>query len=405
MPVCDCSMPTGPGPAQRKPCGQGEVGGSVGARWRVSDDESRHYEIRTAEPLLDADSVDLLSGGHVPGRRFVILDNGVPPWWREQLSTYFRRHGVDIHLMALQGGEACKEMTVVLRIIEEVEAFGLDRRNEPIIVIGGGAVLDVGGFAASIYRRGVPYIRVPTTLVGYVDAAVGIKTAVNFGGLKNLIGTFSAPYLVLLDRAFLRSLPSRAVSSGLGEILKLGLGCDEQIFVLLEREAGILAEGGLGTASALRLLTRSIEVMLRELHPNLHESNLSRAVDLGHTFSQVFEMIGGGGALGHGEAVSLDLGISAILSAHRGLLSESELLRLARLMSQLGLPTTLPEMATEALWRSVLERKRHRGGQQRIPLPRRLGECVFVDDITPDELDAAMAVFLRTFNEQALYGA
>ena len=365
--------------------------------WKVSDSEPRSYEIRSVEPLLEGSA--LLSGGHVPGRRFVILDNGVPPRWRDLLRSYFERHRVEVQIMELRGGESCKEMPVVMQIIERLETFQLDRRGEPIIVIGGGAVLDVGGFAASIYRRGVPYIRVPTTLLGYVDASVGIKTAINFGSLKNLIGTFSEPYLVLLDTGLFDSLPTREISSGLGEILKLGFGCSTPLFRLLERQSNILEPRAFRTLGGRQMLHLAIEVMLRELRPNLRETDLWRVVDLGHTFSQAFEMVDNGNRLRHGEAVSLDVGISAVLAARRGLLPQADIARLARLTSRLGLPTTMPNVSSETLWCSVLERTRHRAGRQRIPLPRHLGECVFVDDVTADELAAAIDAFPRAFSQ------
>lgn len=358
--------------------------------WRIHASSSNEYEVRVAEPLFDPSNDALLSGGSKQERRFVILDDGVPGVFRSRLSSYFETRGIEARLMVVGGGEKCKSMETVLAIMAAIEDFRLDRRNEPVIVVGGGAVLDAGGFAASVYRRGVPFVRVPTTLLAYVDASVGIKTGVNFGSGKNLIGTFTPPKAVLLDRCFLRSLPASEISSGLGEVLKLGVGCDAALFASLEGAASRFFSGGFEEDATFEILQRSIEVMLRELAPNIYEQDLCRAVDLGHTFSQVFEMRPGEHALRHGEAVALDVNLSALLSKRRAWLSRNDVDRVVSLTERLGLRIPIPEVEPATLWDAVQERRRHRGGRQRIPLPLELGECAFVDDLTPEEIRAAL---------------
>ncbi|SCL17935.1 sedoheptulose 7-phosphate cyclase [Micromonospora inyonensis] len=383
----ESGLPTGLRPEHSGPDPELERSEPI-ANWVMMDDEPRSYVIRRTANVFDTANPDLAAGGRLPGRRFVIVDSGVERHRRE-LDNYFAFHGLKAEFLFLPGGEACKEMDTALKIIDGFERFDLDRREEPVIAIGGGAVLDVAGFATSIYRRGVPLIRVPTTLLAYVDASIGIKTAINFMGRKNLVGTFTAPSAVLLDHTLLNSLPPAEVASGLGEILKLGLGCDAQIFTLLEQQVDALRRGALDTDDVQALLRRAIEVMLSELRPNLREANLARAVDLGHTFSQAFEMNVTSGPLRHGEAVALDLNLSAVISNRRGLLSSEQLGRFLRLSRRLGLPTAIPPIGPGRLWESVRERTRHRAGRQRIPLPPRIGECIFIDDLTPDELAAA----------------
>jgi 2-epi-5-epi-valiolone synthase len=360
--------------------------------WRVRAERARSYEIRVAEPLLDVGNETLLVGGAVPGRRFVVLDDGVPPEWRSALERYFAAHAIVAHIMPVPGGESFKDVDSVLRVIARLDEFGLDRRNEPVIAIGGGAILDSVGLAASLYRRGVPFIRVPSTLLAFVDAAVGIKTAVNFGSRKNLIGSFEPPLAVLLDRALLRSLPEAEIASGLGEILKLGLGCDRELFERLEAGAGRFGAGAFTDCGDAELLYRAISVMLAELEPNLFEEDLSRAVDLGHTFSQAFELQAGRQAARHGEAVALDLNLSAVIASRRGILVDTDLARLTRLTQRLNLPTSVPEIGPEELWQAVTDRTRHRAGRQRIPLPDAIGSCAFVDDLTIREVAASLDV-------------
>jgi 2-epi-5-epi-valiolone synthase len=135
--------------------------------------------------------------------------------------------------------------------------------------------------------------------------------------------------------------------------------------------------------------------MIRELEPNISEDDLHRAVDLGHTFSQVYEMHDGAESLRHGEAVALDLQLSALIANSRGLVSHQAVGRLAALIERFRLPMTSPELDPALLWRSLVERTRHRGGQQRVPLPRELGACVFVNDVTAREVERAHAILTR----------
>ena len=373
-------------------------GSALPRHWRVSADRRQNYDVLVTEPLLAEFNDALLLGGSVPGRRFVVIDSGVPVAWRMKIRTYFTSHGVGIKIMEMPGGEAFKNTDSVLRLIKAFDDFELGRRNEPVIVIGGGAVLDTACLAASLYRRGIPYIRVPSTLLAYVDASIGIKTGVNFGSGKNLIGAFSAPLSVLLDRAFLRSLPHREISSGLGEILKLGLACDSELFAALEEDGERLRSSRFSDENGLPLLARAVSVMLGELESNMFEDNLYRAVDLGHTFSQPLELLAGPAAMRHGEAVALDLNLSAAIAHRRGLFDASTLHRLALLTKRLGLPTKFPDIEPELLWHSVTERTRHRGGRQRIPLPTRIGGYTFVDDLRPGEVSESLSALRETLS-------
>jgi 3-dehydroquinate synthase len=356
--------------------------------WDVDASRGSTYSIVEAEPLLDVAN-PALAGGQRGGRRFVVLDAGIIAL-KEDFRKYFACYGMETSFLVMAGGEMAKSMNVVLTIAEAFQQFGLDRRNEPVVIVGGGAVLDAAGFAASVFRRGVPFIRVPTTVLSYVDASIGMKTGVNLNGRKNLLGAFAAPKAVLLDRQFFETLPLGEVASGLGEVLKLGVGCDQELFEMLEDKAESFIADRLIGAKGLILLRRAIDSMLEELRRNLFEDELRRVVDLGHTFSQPLEVKIGSEPLRHGEAVAVDLNLSAALACRRGLLSAADAARLARLTRRLQLPVAPPHVPPSAFWSSVIDRTRHRAGRQRIPLPNGIGSCVFVDDITPGELGEAL---------------
>ena len=273
--------------------------------------------------------------------------------------------------------------------MRELDAFPIHRRDEPIIAIGGGVLTDVVGFVAGSYRRGLPYVKVPTTLMGYVDASIGIKAGVNFNGHKNRIGTFAHPQKVLLDRSFLKTLPRRHVLNGICEIIKLALIKDTELFCLLESHGARSIDARFQDDDGDPILERAIAGMLEELQPNLFEEELARKVDFGHTFSYGLETRHEADLL-HGEAVLLDIVVSTLIARGRNLLSEEDTGRVFRLIATLGIPLNVSILDPQLLWASLEERTYHRNGLQRVPMPNGIGKCTFVNDVKLDEIESAV---------------
>lgn len=246
--------------------------------------------------------------------------------------------------------------------------------------------------AASLYRRSTPYIRVPTTLMGIVDAGIGAKTGVNYSTHKNRLGAYFPPEAVFLDRTFLTTLEPRELCNGLAEILKIALVKDQRLFELLEEHGDRLIEERLQVSQAAEeVLRRSIHGMLEELQPNLWEEQLERLVDFGHTFSPTLEMRALPSLL-HGEAVTIDMALSTALSLVRGLITEVEANRILATMRTLRLPTDHELCSPELMWQAVEEAVDHRDGLQRIPLPVSIGAVTFVNDVQQAEMSDAAAV-------------
>ena len=366
--------------------------------WLVRTNKEITYEVRFCDELFRYARTDLLHPG--PGgsrRRFVVIDSEVDRLHGEKVRSYFENHDIDTRFMSVAVDETVKDLTSVSAVAEGMDAFGIDRRREPVIVIGGGVLMDVVGLATSLYRRGTPFIRVPTTLIGLIDAGVGAKTGVNFNGHKNRLGTYDPAELTLLDRRFLATVGDRHISNGLAEILKIALIKDAYLFDLLERYGslvraekfqGLTAEGDRAATAVLRSATHG---MLQELQPNLWEAQLERCVDYGHTFSPTVEMAALP-ALLHGEAVSVDMALTTILANHRGLLSDSEQERIFAVMKRLGLPSYDPRLEGDVLVRALEDTVRHRDGAQRLPLPVGIGDVHFVNDATSAELVEAVQV-------------
>ncbi|MBE3014680.1 sedoheptulose 7-phosphate cyclase [Microbispora sp. NEAU-D428] len=368
--------------------------------WLVRTRKEVSYEVRFRDGLLRPDRTDLLEVGSDVGgklRRFVVVDRNVDKLHGEKIHAYFEHHGVDYAKVVVQADETVKEFGTAARIVEELDGFGIARRQEPLIVIGGGVLMDIVGLVASLYRRGTPFVRVPTTLIGLVDAGVGAKTGVNFNGHKNRLGTYAPADLTLLDRSFLCTLNRRHIGNGLAEILKVALIKDYALFELLEEHGRLLLDEkfqGLtpaGDETAVTVLRAATHDMLEELQPNLWEAELERCVDYGHTFSPTVEMRALP-ALLHGEAVCVDMALTTVMAHRRGLVSEEERDRVLAVMSALGLPRWHPTLDPEVLAHALEDTVRHRDGQQRLPLPVGIGDVTFVNDVTEEELAAAVAV-------------
>jgi 3-dehydroquinate synthetase len=357
---------------------------------RVMYNYTIEYEIVCSHNLFDPHNPALLSVGKLEhARRFVVVDSNVDKYYGLAIRQYFSQNNIDARIVPFLSGEDYKTVEHYLSLARELDAFPICRRDEPIIAIGGGVLTDVVGFVASCYRRGVPHIKVPTTLMGYVDASIGVKAGINFNGNKNRLGGFVPPVKVLLDRSLLQTLPKRHILNGVGEIIKLAVIKDAELFRLLESSGCQSVEAKFQDDAGEAILDRSISGMLEELQPNMLEEELARKVDFGHTFSYGLETQYQA-RLYHGEAVLLDVALSALIAWERSLLSSEDIERIFRLIASLGLHLDTSDLAPDMLWGSLQERIYHRNGQQRVPLPNGIGGCVFVNDVSRQEVEQAV---------------
>ena len=363
--------------------------------WVVRSRQEISYEVRVCDDLFHPDRTDLLEvGSDSDGRlrRVVVVDSNVDLLHGEKIRAYFAHHDVDCAMVVVKADETVKDFGTATLILRELDRFGIARRREPVIVIGGGVLMDIVGLVSSLYRRGTPCVRVPTTLLGLVDAGVGAKTGVNFNGHKNRLGTYAPAALTLLDRTFLATVDRKHIGNGLAEILKIALIKDLALFELLEKHGRLLLDEkfqGLtpaGEQAAVAVLRAATHGMLEELQPNLWEAELERCVDYGHTFSPTIEMRALPGLL-HGEAVCVDMALTTVLAHRRGLLSQDERDRVLAVMRALELPSWHPVLDGDVLTRALEDTVRHRDGRQRLPLPVGIGEVTFVNDVTETELD------------------
>jgi 3-dehydroquinate synthase len=361
--------------------------------------------------LLDPVNPQLLdaTGVHAEGynTRFAVIDEEVDKIYGEAIRNYFVERGIDLTTVVIPGGEADKRPEAVDTVIDKLCEYKL-RRREPFLAIGGGCLLDIAGMAACLYRRGVPFVRVPTTLLAIVDASVGVKNGVDYccaltdESYKNRVGSFYAPSSCLLDPAFITTQDKRNISNGFGEIVKLALVRSSDLFELLEAHGKTLVESNFketpSTPASVssRIIDMSIQIMLEELGPNLWEAKLDRCVDYGHTFSKLLEMVPGADIM-HGEAVNVDGFFCVVISHLRGYIEMETVNRVFAVMKALSLPTNSVDLDNKLAWQSCKDAIEHRHGEQRIPLITDIGESICASDITEEELGRAIE-FMKKFD-------
>ena len=239
------------------------------------------------------------------------------------------------HVITIGTGEGIKTLDTVSRIYDELVALEADRAS-CIIGIGGGIVCDITGFVASTYLRGVGFGFVASTLLAQVDASIGGKNGVNFGGYKNMVGTFNQPGFVLCDLDMLRSLPPEQLQSGLAEIVKHAAIADGKMFRDLENDAEKAL--ALDPAFLERLVYDSLVIKAAIVNRDEKETGERRKLNFGHTFGHAIEKVTG---IPHGQAVSIGMVLAAGISQRRGLITSDEYNRLRRLLERLNLPTRM----------------------------------------------------------------
>lgn len=283
-----------------------------------------------------------------------------------------------IPTLSVEATEEFKSMEGVFRLLELMEKSKVTRTSM-LFVIGGGIIQDVGSFAAAMYKRGVPWTYVPTTLLGQGDSGVGGKACLNFINTKNLLGLFSAPRQLLIHTGFLKTLSQEEILSGLGEIFRLCLTGGPEF---LDRFEELLPAGLKGDAAALNdLIESSLAAKRAVVEYDEFETDIRRAMNLGHSIGHAFEAITHHG-IPHGIGVTVGILVESAISRSRGLLSETDYQRLLKL----GKPL-IPEKTRALLQTIVLDDildvlrrdKKTEGTVLKLVVVERIGQIRFID--------------------------
>ena len=277
----------------------------------------------------------------------------------------------------------------ILRVLEDQK---VGRRNDAIFAVGGGALMDVVSFAASIFRRGVFVYKIPTTLLGIVDASIGIKTGINFQDKRNRVGSYHFEYKVIIDTKMMDGLSKNMLRQGLGEIFKIAIIKSKSLFDILVKYSNSLEDINFyKNNKGSNILKKSIKLMLEELHNNPKEKELKRCVDFGHSFCPLLEMEAIKRSevktLPHGFVVIYDCLLTTTISLLRGKIKENEYIKILKLCKKFDFDFNNKIYEdVNLMWMSFMDLVKHRGENQNLPIPISIGRYSFLQDVTYDEI-------------------
>ena len=363
---------------------------------------------RTGNALLAEVAGASRPGG--PVKMLFVLDSGVAGAWpglQSDIRSYceaYSQHLTFTEVLTVPGGEVCKNSQGPLQDV----LLAIDRqhicRHSLVVAIGGGAVIDMAGYAAAIAHRGVGLIRIPTTVLAQNDAAVGVKNGINLFGKKNFIGTFALPLAIIDDREFLQTLDDRDWIAGTAEAVKVALIRDAAFFEMLEADAGALRRREQQAMD--RLIFRCAELHIDHIASggDPFETGSSRPLDFGHWAAHKLEHLTGY-RLRHGEAVAIGMALDVIYSAKIGMLPGPDKDRILELLTKLGftlaLPADLPG-GQGALLAGLEEFREHLGGKLTITLLEGLGRKRDVHRIDRAVMEEAIAELVTPVNHNSL---
>ncbi len=322
----------------------------------------------------------------LPQRRAVIVaDATVAPLHLPALLAGLAETGVDARSITVRPGEASKNFATFERLVGDLLESGVERRTT-VIALGGGVIGDLAGFAAAATLRGLPFVQAPTTLLAQVDSSVGGKTGINTAHGKNLVGAFHQPRMVLADTATLGTLPARELRAGYAEIAKAGLIGDAEFFAWCEANGHAVVRGD--RAAQAEAIVRACAFKAAVVGDDEREERAAggRALlNLGHTFGHALEAELGYGAILHGEAVAIGIGLAMRLSVRLGHCALADAERAVAHLASVGLPTTITELDRKLSASRLLELmrrdKKMRDGNLTFVLARGIGEAFASADV------------------------
>lgn len=310
---------------------------------------------------------------------YIITNPYIKKHYGKVLVNSLKAYGFNYRIKTVPDSEKSKDIKTAALLIKDLASFDLRKRTF-IVAFGGGVVGDLGGFVASVYKRGIPYIQVPTTLLAQVDSSIGGKTAVDLSEGKNLVGAFYQPKMVFTDVSLLKSLDRRQLSSGLAEVIKYGIIRDKKLFCYLEKNY----------KSIINLETDKLEYIVRacvKIKADIvslderEEKGLRTVLNFGHTIGHAIEAASGFNRYNHGEAIALGMLVALGMSVKLGFIKEDVLKRVKLLIKGVGLPTKINKVSFQKILGRHYHDKKFTGSKNRFVLISSLGKTKIVKNI------------------------
>ena len=345
----------------------------------------KSYQVYIGAGLL-AQTGRWLSESGFSGRLVIITDSTVNKLYGDVLNQGLAEDGFSANTLLVPEGEEQKSLETAGRLYHELTNCYAERTT-PILALGGGVIGDLAGFVAATYLRGVPLVQIPTTLLAQVDSSIGGKVAVDHGHLKNMIGAFYQPRLVIADTSTLRTLPAEELANGLAEVIKSAAIQDEKFFAFLEENMDkikLLDEGTLE-----EVVFQSVKIKAEVVEKDEMDLGLRNILNYGHTIGHALESVSDFN-IGHGQAVAIGMLAAAKISNQMGILAENEIVRLKKVIEQAGLPTELPNLKTEEIIKAMKHDKKIRQDKVRFVLLESIGKVFITDEVSPSLVEKVL---------------
>lgn len=308
------------------------------------------------------------------------------------IASGLKKNGFSVKFFTVPDGERSKSAGQAFRLIEEVAAYNV-KKGVFIIAFGGGVIGDLAGYVAAAYKRGIPYVQVPTTLLAQIDSAIGGKVAVDLPCGKNLIGAFYQPRLVYSDTAVLSTLTRRQIRNGLSEAVKYGIICDRNLFdsigknvqKLLALDSRVIQEV---IATCSRIKAR---IVMRD---EKETQGLRTILNFGHTVGHAIEAANRFKDYHHGEAIALGMRVAADISRRLGLLKSRDAARIGDVLSDIGLPEKIKKSSLAAIFKHMAHDKKFKAGANRFVLTTGIGSVKVVEGVRRSTIQAAIKKYM-----------
>ena len=315
------------------------------------------------------------------GKLVIITNPVIHKLHGETLMQNLQNDGFDVTVLEVPEGEEQKSLDTAAKLYNELSDFRAERTT-PILALGGGVIGDLAGFVAATYLRGLPLLQIPTTLLAQVDSSIGGKVGLDYGRLKNKIGAFYQPRLVVADTEMIKTLTQKEFSDGLAEVIKYGVIWDKRFFDFVEDNLDKIK--ALDEATLEEIIFHSARIKAIVVAKDEKDFNLRHILNFGHTVGHGIETASDFG-LSHGEAVAIGMLAEAKISNKMGILKQAELMRLENLILKAGLPTKPPGVSLERVIQAIGHDKKIVAGKIKFVLPKSIGK-VFITSEVPGSL-------------------
>jgi 3-dehydroquinate synthase len=295
------------------------------------------------------------------------------------LQSILSRRGFSTRFYLVADSERSKSEKVCFDLVNKIAAYDVKKRIF-IVAFGGGVIGDLVGFIASVYKRGIPYIQIPTTFLAQVDSAIGGKTGIDLAVGKNLIGSFYQPRMVMSDLSFLRTLSLKQIKNGLAEVIKYGIIKDAQLFGYVEKNYKNILN--LNIECLRHIVCACSRIKAKIVEQDEMDSSSKRAIlNLGHTIGHAIEAAACFKEYTHGEAVAIGIVCACGISVKLGLMDASSAKRVENLLTKVGLPTSCINLKMADILHAQSHDKKFIHGKNRFVLPRRIGSVTIKEGI------------------------